>query len=207
MSNPSISSQPSAGESPVRSAKRHVPLAIPVDSDLPFVLTDSQYVSYCRAAVLEAVREIAGGHPELNNEQVYDVTYARLFGDTALTGPQLLTFMTFVSDSLREILRALAAAAQAGADDTTAVAGPSEVTLPTRTSTTISLSLCDATRTLNRLARVRTFEAQHAVGAQIYCLSDFCGCTEEEIAGLLDLPVTEVVSRLMSANAIIRAAE
>lgn len=207
MSSNPISSQPTAGESPVGLAKGHVPLAIPVDSDLPFVLTDSQYASHSRAAVLEAVREIAGGHPELNNEQVYDVTYARLIGDTALTGPQLLAFMALVSDSLREVLREFAAGAEAGSEDTTAVAGPSEATVHTRQNTTVSLSLCDAPRTLNRLARIQTFAAQHGPSAQIYCLSDFCGCTEEEIAGLLDIPVTEVLSRLMSANAIIRAGE
>ncbi|MBS0206931.1 MAG: hypothetical protein JSS49_28990 [Planctomycetes bacterium] len=150
--------------------------------------------------VLAALSRIVAAGGTRSNSQLYDDLHSHLCGPEPLEREALLKFLSLCADAIRLMIRSRAESSQHHSKPDAQAARP---TFEMNSPTTIYLAEQFPTATLSRLKLRETFSVRHPEAGLVFELSDFVGCTDEEIGRLLGQPAGRIKSLRIQAIATI----
>ncbi len=152
--------------------------------------------------VAAALSDIVANGGSRSNEQLYDDLHSQLCGPEPMEQSALLMFLRLCARAIRQQIRWRAEASLQQPRPQNKAERP---TFSMNSPTTVYLAEQFPEPTLSRLQLWETFSAAHPNAGLVYELSDFVGCTDEEIAQLLQQPPKRVKALRVQAFATIFA--
>jgi len=159
-------------------------------------LSDTPPDEHATELVANTLSYIIAKGGTLSNEQLYDELHTKLCGPEPLERGHLLTFLRMSAQAIRLQLKLRAESSllkprpkEQGERPTFAMGSPNSLYLAEQFPEPV----------LSRLRNWGSFSIAHPNAAAVYELSDFAGCTDAEIAQLLELTPKEVRDRRIHA--------
>ena len=163
-------------------------------------INDISLVDRAQALIKECLTQIVKTEGTLSNSQLYDSLHAALCGPEPLESEPLLRFMRYCAKAIRDEIQRRAEMAQCGSF---AAQKSLPATFAIGSPTSLYLAEQFPSSTLKRLSEWSEFYKAHQASAEVYELSDFVGCTDEEIAQLLPMTSKRVKDLRVFAFSII----